>query len=90
MFIEGIDHGRKRVTTTTPNWFAIRRRDVLRMQLEGRPRRTTNRKGVVAETPKVFVVNGISYFFQIIFKSSQVKYLLLPHTNGKLYITQWS
>ena len=23
-------------------------------------------------------------------KSSQVKYVLLPHTNGKSYITQWS
>ena len=33
----GIDHGRDGVTATTPSWFVVRRRDVPRVQLEGRP-----------------------------------------------------
>ena len=48
---QGIDHGREGVTAATPEWFVVRRRDVPRKQLEGRPRQTTNHEGVVAVTP---------------------------------------
>ena len=49
--VKGIDHGWDGVTATTPKWFVVWCRDILKAQLEGPPHLTTNHGGVVAITP---------------------------------------
>ena len=77
---KGIDHGRDGVTGTTPEWFVVRRRDVPRAQLEGRPRRTTNHEGVVAVTPdRPWSIPIITWLNNVVWNVFTTKYAQNNH-----------
>ena len=60
-----------------PKWFVVRRRDVPRAQLEGRPRRTTNHEGVVAVTPdrpwSIPIITWLNNVILLVFRTKYVQ-----------------